>query len=156
MVERAVELLSTKYAKGKRDILIPLLQDIQDIYGYLPREAMLEAGKHLSLPVSKIYGVASFYNQFRFRPIGKYHLRLCRGTACHVRGSARLLEKVKKLLTIEPGQTTKDGLFSLDVVACLGACGLSPVIAINGEFHARMTSNKAEELIAILKSSHAT
>jgi NADH-quinone oxidoreductase subunit E len=155
MVEQAVELLSTKYARGKRDVLIPLLQDIQGIYGYLPREAMLEVGKHLSIPVSKIFGVASFYNQFRFQPIGKYHIQLCRGTACHVKGSARLLEKMKKLLCIEPGQTTKDTLFSLEVVACLGACGLSPVIAINGEFHARMTPKKAEELIDTLRCNHA-
>jgi NADH-quinone oxidoreductase E subunit len=151
MVEQAVELITTKYAVGKRDILIPLLQDLQGMYGYLPKEVMLAVGKQLSIPTSKIYGVASFYNQFRFQPIGKYHIQLCRGTACHVKGSARLLDKVTKLLSIEPGQTTRDAQFSLEVVSCLGACGLSPVIAINGEFYARMTPKKAEELITSLR-----
>jgi NADH-quinone oxidoreductase E subunit len=154
MVDQAVELINAKYSNSKRDALIPLLQEIQGLYGYLPKEAMLEIGKRLSIPASKIYGVASFYNQFRFIPIGKYHIQLCRGTACHVKGSARLLEKVKKLLLIEPGQTTKDMQFSLEVVACLGACGLSPVISINGEFHARMTPKKAEELISSYRSNH--
>lgn len=154
MVEQAVALINTKYSKGKRDVLIPLLQDIQELYGYLPKEVIVEVSKQLDIPASKIYGVASFYNQFRFQPIGKYHIQLCRGTACHVKGSARLLDKVQKLLKIEPGQTTRDKLFSLEVVACMGACGLSPVIAINGEFYARMTPKKAEELINSLRSGY--
>ncbi|RPI74665.1 MAG: NADH-quinone oxidoreductase subunit NuoE [Desulfobacteraceae bacterium] len=154
MIEQAVELIQTKYSKAKRDSLIPLLQDIQTLYGYLPKEVILEVNKRLGIPTSKIYGVASFYNQFRFQQIGKYHIQLCRGTACHVKGSKRLLDKVQKLLKIEPGQTTRDALFSLEIVACLGGCGLSPVIAVNGEFYARMTPKKTEELINSLRSGH--
>jgi NADH-quinone oxidoreductase subunit E len=154
MIEQAVELIQTKYAKGKRDSLIPLLQDLQALYGYLPKEVILEVNKRLGIPTSKIYGVASFYNQFRFQQIGKYHMQLCRGTACHVKGSTRLLDTVKKALKIEPGQTTRDTLFSLEIVACLGGCGLSPVIAVNGEFYARMTLKKAEELIQSLRSEN--
>lgn len=151
MVEQTLDLIKKKYANGKRDVLIPLLQDVQNTYGYLPEDAIIEVSRYLSIPASKIYGVASFYNQFRFHATGRYHIQLCRGTACHVKGSQRLLDKVVKLLKIEPGQTTRDKMFSLEVVACLGACGLSPVISINGDFHARMTPKKAEELINSLK-----
>lgn len=154
MIEQAVELIQTKYVNAKRDSLIPLLQDIQNLYGYLPKEVILEVNRRLGIPTSKIYGVASFYNQFRFQQIGKYHMQLCRGTACHVKGSTRLLDTVVKLLKIEPGQTTRDLMFSLEVVACLGGCGLSPVIAINGEFYARMTPKKVEELVNSLRKEN--
>lgn len=154
MFEETIDLIHTKYQDGKRDVLIPLLQDIQNIHGYLPKEAIVEVNKQLGIPISNIYGVASFYNQFRFQPIGKYHMQLCRGTACHVKGSARLLDSVKRILKIEPGQTTRDAFFSLEEVACLGGCGLSPVIAINGEFFARMTPKKTEELIHSLRSDN--
>lgn len=154
MIEQAVELIQTKYVNAKRDSLIPLLQDIQNLYGYLPKEVILEVNRRLGIPTSKIYGVASFYNQFRFQQIGKYHMQLCRGTACHVKGSTRLLDTVVKLLKIEPGQTTRDLMFSLEVVACLGGCGLSPVIAINGEFYARMTPKKVEELVNSLRNEN--
>ncbi len=154
MIEQAVELIQTKYVNAKRDSLIPLLQDIQNLYGYLPKEVILEVNRRLGIPTSKIYGVASFYNQFRFQQIGKYHMQLCRGTACHVKGSTRLLDTVVKLLKIEPGQTTRDLMFSLEVVACLGGCGLSPVISINGEFYARMTPKKVEELVNLLRNEN--
>jgi len=154
MIEQAVELIQTKYVNAKRDSLIPLLQDIQNLYGYLPKEVILEVNRRLGIPTSKIYGVASFYNQFRFQQIGKYHIQLCRGTACHVKGSTRLLDTVVKLLKIEPGQTTRDLMFSLEVVACLGGCGLSPVISINGEFYARMTPKKVEELVNLLRNEN--
>jgi len=154
MIEQAVELIQTKYVNAKRDSLIPLLQDIQNLYGYLPKEVILEVNRRLGIPTSKIYGVASFYNQFRFQQIGKYHIQLCRGTACHVKGSTRLLDTVVKLLKIEPGQTTRDLMFSLEVVACLGGCGLSPVLSINGEFYARMTPKKVEELVNLLRNEN--
>ena len=111
----------------------------------------LKIGRHLGLPASKIYGVATFYNQFRFQPLGKYHIQVCRGTACHVKGSLAVLEAIKLALNISPGETSKDGLFSLEVVACIGACGLAPVISINGEFHAAMTTDKARALIDSLR-----
>ena len=100
----------------------------------------MQIGQHLRLPASKIYGVATFYNQFRFQPQGRNHVQVCRGTACHVKGSAAILEAVKRELKIDAGQTTRDGQFSLEVVACIGACGLAPVICVNGEFHAGVTT----------------
>ena len=108
---------------------------------------MVRIGEHLRLPASKIYGVATFYNQFRFQPLGRLHIQVCRGTACHVKGSARVLEAVRRAVGVEPGQRTRDGLFSLEVVACMGACGLSPIVCINGEFHAKVTPVKAARLI---------
>ncbi len=135
----------------KRDALISLLQEIQEREGFLSREQMIEVGETLGLPISKVYGVATFYNQFRFFAPGKYHIQLCRGTACHVKGSLSVLETLQRAIKIEPNQTTPDGLFSLEVVACIGACGLAPVISINGEFHAGMNPEKIEKLIATLR-----
>jgi len=122
------------YTGAQRDSLIPILQKIQDHEGYLSTNSVVEVGEHLKIPTSKIYGVATFYNQFRFEPKGKYHIQVCRGTACHVLGSATVLDQLEKTLKIKTDQTTRDGLFSLEVVACIGACGLAPVICINGEF----------------------
>ena len=143
-----IQTILEKYPDAKRDSLIPILQEVQEIEGFLSRESIARIGEHLKLPTSKIYGVATFYNQFRFKANGKYHIQVCRGTACHVKGSARVLEAVKRELKIEAGETTRDGLFSLEVVSCLGACGLSPVITINGEFYAGV---KPESIKGILK-----
>jgi NADH-quinone oxidoreductase subunit E len=129
-----------------------LLQEVQRYQGYISKEAVVEIGHHLGLPASKIYGVATFYNQFRFEPLGKYHIQVCRGTACHVKGSAALLESLCKLLQVAPGRTTRDGLFSVEVVACIGACGLAPVIAVNGEFHAAVTTKQLPRLIELYRS----
>lgn len=149
-METVREILK-KYDDAKRDSLIPILQDIQDRLGYIPREAVRDIGKHLNLPASKIYGVATFYNQFRFEPLGKYHIQICRGTACHVKGSKKVLETLERELGIKTGRTTRDGLFSLEVVACLGACGLAPVITVNGKVYANMDSEKVKKLIKSLK-----
>ncbi len=136
-----------EYPNAKRDALIPLLQDVQEKHGYLSKEAIIQIGEHLDLPASKIYGVATFYNQFRFQPLGTYHIQVCRGTACHVKGSSSVLDAIRNELSIEPGETSRDGLFSLEVVACVGACGLAPVICINGEFFAAMTSASVRNLL---------
>jgi NADH-quinone oxidoreductase E subunit len=143
-----LDAIFERHPKAKRDSLIPILQEVQEEYGYLSREAVVQIGRHLRLPASKIFGVATFYNQFRFQPQGKYHVQVCRGTACHVKGSAAILETVKRELKIEPGQTSRDGLFSLEVVACIGACGLAPVICVNGEFHAGVTTQKVAKILA--------
>jgi NADH-quinone oxidoreductase subunit E len=143
----AIQQILTEYAGSGRESLIPILQKIQDIEGYLSRRAVVEVGKRLDMPASKIYGVATFYNQFRFEPQGKYHVQVCRGTACHVLGSATVLEEMEKILKIKSGQTTRDGLFSIEVVACIGACGLAPVICINGEFHAKVTKESLREIV---------
>ncbi len=147
MVTTDLGALLERYPNASRDALIPILQDVQEEQGYLSREAVVQIGKHLRLPASKIYGVATFYNQFRFQPQGRNHIQLCRGTACHVKGSLSLLEAVKRQLKIEPGQTTRDGEFSLEVVACIGACGLAPVICINGEFHAGVTTKSLDKIL---------
>lgn len=136
-----------KHENPGRDNLIPILQSIQDEIGYLSEEAVVEVGKNLNLPASKIYGVATFYNQFRFEPKGKYHIQVCRGTACHVLGSATVLEKLESILKTKAGQTSRDELFSIEVVACIGACGLAPVIAVNGEFHAKVTEESIEGIV---------
>ena len=136
-----------RYPEAKRDALIPILQEIQERQGYLSREAVVEVGKRLGLPTSKIFGVATFYNQFRFQPQGRFHIQVCRGTACHVKGSAAVLDALKRELNVEAGQTTRDGLFSLEVVACIGACGLAPVISVNGEFHAGVTTQMIAKIV---------
>jgi NADH-quinone oxidoreductase subunit E len=142
-----IDAILIKHPDARRDSLIPILQEIQATYGYLSREAILRLSRHLALPASKVYGVATFYNQFRFRAPGRHHVQVCRGTACHVKGSARLLEAACKTLGIKPGETSRDGLFSLEIVACLGACGLAPVLAVNGEFHAGVTGERVKEIL---------
>ncbi|MDP4266339.1 MAG: NADH-quinone oxidoreductase subunit NuoE [Bacteroidota bacterium] len=142
-----LEEIFKRHAHAKRDSLIPILQEIQDKMGYLSEEAVVSVGQHLNIATSKIYGVATFYNQFRFEPKGKNHVMVCRGTACHVLGSQTVLEAIENKLKIKAGQTSRDGLFSIEVVACIGACGLAPVLNINGNFHAKVTVEKIDEII---------
>lgn len=153
-----VKKILEKYPNAKRESLIPILQDIQEECGYLSREVVNQVAQYIDLSPAKIYGVATFYNQFRFQPLGKYHVMICRGTACHVKGSKKALDMVVKALGIQPGQTSRDGLFSLGVVACMGACGLAPVVNINGEFYAKVTPKKLSGIIAEIREkslSHA-
>lgn len=140
-MKTTVQEILDQYPGAGRDSLIPILQQVQEKIGFLSEESVIEVGKYLKMPASKIFGVATFYNQFRFNQPGKYHIQVCRGTACHVLGSATVLDEIEKQLKIKTGQTTKDKLFSLEVVACIGACGLAPVISINGEFHAKVTTD---------------
>jgi NADH-quinone oxidoreductase subunit E len=146
-LSNSIEAILAKYPQAKRDALIPILQEIQESENYLSKDAIRRIAEYLDLPASKIYGVATFYNQFRFQPLGKFHVMVCRGTACHVRGSAKVLQAVKRELKIEPGETTRDGMFSLEIVACLGACGLAPVIAVNGEFIANVEPDKVKSIL---------
>lgn len=142
-----VENVIGRFEHAGRDSLIPILQAVQEEQGYLSEDAVARISRHLGIPASKVYGVATFYNQFRFQAKGKYHVMVCRGTACHVKGSAKVLDMVTKALRIEPGKTTRDKLFSLEVVACMGACGLAPVVNINGEFYANVTPMKLHGII---------
>jgi len=146
MSEKIREMISEFEGEG-RDKLIPVLQKVQNELGYISKEAVVEIGSLLNLPSSKIYGVATFYNQFRFEPKGKYHIMVCRGTACHVKGSADTLESIERELGVKSGKTTRDGLFSIEVVACLGACGLAPLICVNDEFYGSITRDKVSEII---------
>lgn len=148
-----VDKVLNKHSFAKRDKLIPILQEIQEADGYISKSAVLKVSAHLTIPAAKIYGVATFYNQFRFKPLGKYHIMVCRGTACHVKGSLSALKLAEDCLKIKAGDTTRDGLFSLEVVACMGACGLAPVISVNGEFHAKVTAEKLKEIISELTTS---
>ncbi|MBN2712810.1 MAG: NADH-quinone oxidoreductase subunit NuoE [Planctomycetes bacterium] len=145
---REIESILDNFRNAGRDQLIPILQNIQDKVGYLSRDAITLVGERLNLPVSKIYGVATFYNQFRFLARGKHHIQVCRGTACHVKGSAAVLKAIQNELEIMPGETTRDAMFSLEVVACIGACGLAPVIAIDDDFHAKMSPDDVGKILA--------
>ena len=151
MTTATLDKVFHKYQGAKRDALIPILQAVQEAEGFLSRQAIVEIGQRLGLPASKVYGVATFYNQFRFHAPGRFHVQVCRGTACHVKGSAKALDLVTKGLNVKPGQTTRDGLFSLEVVACMGACGLAPVVNINGEFYAKVTPKKLASIIAEIR-----
>ena len=135
----------------QRQNLIPILQDIQDQLGFLGEEAVNRIAEHLDLSPNEIFGVATFYTQFRFAPLGKNHLKVCRGTACHVRGSALILEKLEQKLGVTQGETTADGKFSIEKVACFGSCALAPVVVINDKVYGRMTAKKTEKIIEDLK-----
>ena len=143
----SVACLLKKFPKANRGDLIPILQYVQDSEKFLSKSTMMEIGEFLKLPLSKVYGVATFYNQFKFHPPGKYQIQICRGTACHVEGSSAILAALVNDLKINAGETTPDGLFSLEVVACIGACGLAPVMSINGEFFAKLTCEKIKHII---------
>ena len=145
MSERLEQVLSVY--EGKREELIPILQKVQEEFGYLPEGAMASIARLTRVPEANVYAVATFYAQFRFAPIGKQHIMVCRGTACHVRGAPRILEKLQKQLGIEEGETTEDRQYSLETVACIGACGLSPCITINKEVEAKMTPKRVNELL---------
>ena len=133
---------------GENGDLIPILQEAQEKFGYLPREAMQGIARFLRLPESNVFGVATFYAQFKFTPTGKRIVRVCRGTACHVKGGERILESVQRELGIQPGQTTDDLEYSLEVVACIGACALAPVIMIDNEVQRKMSPKKVAELFS--------
>jgi len=127
-------------------VLIPALQAVQEKFGYLPEVAMEEIGRVAGVSPNVVYGVASFYAQFRTTPVGKKHVAVCQGTACHVRGAARILEAIERALDIKAGETTPELGYSLETVACIGACALAPTLRINEETHGKLTTNDIEKL----------
>ena len=135
--EEAFMKLLDKYRNYKGG-LIPVLQGAQDIYGYLPKDVMQTIAKDLNMPFSKVYGVVTFYAQFHLKPRGNNIIRICLGTACHVRGGAKILQAVQDHLGIKHGETTENLRFTLETVACIGACGLSPCMMINDDTHGRL------------------
>lgn len=151
-----VDQILQDHPDAGRDSLIPILQEVQARDGYLSQQSIARVGEALNLPASKIYGVATFYNMFRFQPKGLNHVMVCRGTACHVKGSAKALELVTKALKIQPGETTRDGQFSLETVACMGACGLAPVVNINGQFYAKVTPMKLQRILDECRAKEPT
>jgi NADH-quinone oxidoreductase subunit E len=140
------------YEKKDKSSLIPLLQEVQAIYGYLPEESLQEISDYVGLPLSRVYGVATFYNQFRLTPLGKNVVRICRGTACHVKNSANILYSLETELGIQAGQTTRDKLFTIETVACIGACSIAPVININDEYYGRVTTKEIPKIIKKYKN----
>ena len=133
--------------------LITILQHTQNIYGYLPKEAIELISEKTGIAASEIMGVGTFYTQFRFEPVGKYLIMLCQGTACHVNSSELILQAIKAELGIDDGQTTDDGLFSLKCVACLGCCSLSPVLMINEDTYGSLTPEKAKKILKELREA---
>jgi NADH-quinone oxidoreductase subunit E len=142
--EKLNEVLS--HYSGEKDELIPILQEAQENFGYLPAEVMQRIAKFLHLPESAVFGVSTFYAQFKLVPSGKRTVRVCRGTACHVRGGARILREVEKRLGIKPGETTSDLEYTLETVACIGACALAPTMTVAKETHGQMTTKKVAEV----------
>jgi NADH-quinone oxidoreductase subunit E len=133
-----------------RDHLIPLLQEIQARQGFLSQPAMNEVATALDVPVSRVYGVATFYNQFRFAPLGEHVIEICRGTACHVKQSLTLAQHLQRRLKLRPDGNSSDGRFSVISVACLGACSIAPVMKLNGEFYGHLTVDKVNALLDAL------
>ena len=134
--------------KDERGALMPILQKAQDIYGYLPIEVQTMIADECGIPLEKVYGVATFYSQFSLYPKGKYKISVCLGTACYVKGSGDIYEKLQELLGIEGGQCTPDGKFSLDACRCIGACGLAPVLTINDDVYGRLTAAEMADVLA--------
>jgi NADH-quinone oxidoreductase subunit E len=145
-IERQVDEILTSY-HGEKAELIPILQQVQHIFGFLPEAAMSRLADFLKIPECSVYGVATFYAQFKFVPTGRNIVRVCRGTACHVRGGARILREVEKHLGIKQGESTPDLEYALETVACIGACALAPTMTINNETYGGMTTKKVTEVL---------
>jgi NADH-quinone oxidoreductase subunit E len=138
--------LITKY-KGKKGSMIPLLQGTQDIYGYIPHEAFVRLSEETGLELSEMYGVATFYAQFRLNPVGKHIVKVCHGTACHVQNANAVTNALKEALKVEDGGTTEDDLFTLESVACLGCCSLAPVMMIGDETYGKLSGAQAVKIV---------
>ena len=146
-----LDIILKKYKQGKREDLIPLLQEIQDHLGYLSEEAIVKTGSFLGLSTTKIFGLATFYDRFRFIPSGKIQIRICHGTSCFLNGSQAIINKIKEETGVMPGQTTRDGNFSYEIVSCMGGCCNGPVINVNGQYHTHIKAEQLPELIKRLK-----
>jgi NADH:ubiquinone oxidoreductase subunit E len=127
--------------------MIEILQDLQDIYGYLPKEVLKEVSRQAEVPLTRVYHVATFFKAFTLKPRGKYTIQVCTGTACHVKGSYRVLERLEDVLGIKPGDTTEDIMFTLETVNCVGCCALGPVVIINGKYYGHVTPVQVDSLI---------
>ncbi|MDD4357656.1 MAG: NADH-quinone oxidoreductase subunit NuoE [Smithellaceae bacterium] len=136
-----------KKHKSNKSALIAVLQDIQEAFNYLPKEALKTASNMMKVPMSRVYEAATFYTAFSLKPRGKHIVKVCKGTACHVRGAAILQDRFETTLGIKPGETTKDGTFSLETVNCVGACALGPVVVIDTDYHGQVTINKVDKII---------
>lgn len=148
--EDMVQILE-KYTTD-RDNLIQILNETQEKFGYIPKTSQLEISKYLNIPMAEVYGVITFYSRFTLEPKGKYAISVCLGTACFVKGSEQILNRLKDRLKIDVGQTTADGKFSIDATRCVGACGLAPVFTVNNGVHGKATVKKLDEVLDELMS----
>ncbi len=151
MKER-LEAIFSSY-NGEAGELIPVLQQVQEELGYLPEDAMLEIARFAGVPEARVYSVATFYTQFRFTPIGRNHVMVCRGTACHVKGAPRMLEELERQMGIKEGEATPDLAFSLETVACIGACGLAPNMVINKTTYGHLTADKISGILTEIRAA---
>ena len=131
----------------EKDNLIQMLNEVQEHFGYVPKEAQQELSEYLGIPMAEIYGVITFYSRFTLNPKGKYHIAVCLGTACYVKGSQKIFDRLKERLKIEEGQTTSDGKISIEATRCVGACGLAPVFTVNNEVHGKATVKMLDEIL---------
>ena len=145
-MDKSLETIFSNY-EGKRENVIPILQKVQEEYTYLPDDLMAEIAKYTHVPASDIYGVATFYAQFRFTPTGENLISVCRGTACHVRGAPRIFEEITDQLNLDGEGTTEDQKYTVETVACVGCCALAPVMTINEEVHGDLTKQKVRKLV---------
>jgi NADH-quinone oxidoreductase subunit E len=143
---RLLDAIIKKY-DGKKEFLICILQDIQNVFEYLPRQALVHISENLDISLIQVYGVATFFKAFSLTPKGGHTCTVCLGTACHVRGAEKVLDKVKRSLDIDVGETTKDMQFTLKTVNCLGACALGPMMVVDDDYHGHMSQNKVEEIL---------
>ena len=144
--DEKMEKILSKYQKDKSN-LIQILNEVQESYGYIPKNAQFAISEHLGLTMAEIYSVITFYSRFSLKPKGKYNVSVCLGTACFVKGSEKLMNRLKERLGIKEGETTEDGKFSIDSTRCLGACGIAPVFTVNGEVYGRATVKKLDEVL---------
>lgn len=142
-----IDAILAKY-EGVKGALIPILQEVQSLYNYLPKDALEYVATQTGTPIAQIYGVVTFYSQFHLNPRGRNIIRVCQGTACHVRGGKTILQALEKELDIKAGHTTDDLRFTLETVACIGACGLAPVMQVNEDTHGRLTPDKLKAILA--------
>jgi NADH:ubiquinone oxidoreductase subunit E len=149
---RKIEDILGQYRAGSHESLIPILQDIQAEEGYLSENAIVQIGRFLEMSTTKIYGLATFYDRFRFIPCGKVHLRICNGTSCFINGSEAVIKSIRETLGIEPGQTTRDGKFSYELTSCMGGCNEGPVINAGDIYHTHVRPDDIPEMITRFKS----
>ena len=151
---RLIDLLIEKN-KGKKGNLIPLLQGAQEIYGFVPRIVFEKISSECGIPLSDMFGVATFYSQFRLKPVGKHIIKVCHGTACHVQNAKEISESLEESLKIKDGETTEDRVFTLESVACLGCCSLAPVMMIGDQTYGKLTGNEAVRIVKNIKLSES-
>ena len=140
---------------GAQSALLAIMQDVQDAERYLPKEAMNRIAEKLTLPIARVYQMATFFESFHLEPRGKHVCTVCMGTACHVRGAQRLVEQLERDLEVPSGNTTKDMMFTIEEVNCVGACALGPLVIINGDYHGNMTSGSLQKVIKKIKKEEA-